>query len=36
MTYPPVSEVDDVARHFSRAVRQSRCDDQPYRDTDDV
>jgi hypothetical protein len=31
MTYPPLPHVDDVARHFSRAVRQSHCDDQPYR-----
>jgi hypothetical protein len=31
ITYPPVPEVDDVARHFSRAVRQSQRSDQPFR-----
>lgn len=30
-TYPPVPDVDSVARHFGRALRQSRRDDQPYR-----
>ena len=30
-TYPPVPSVDEVARHFSRAVQQSLRADQPYR-----
>ncbi len=30
-TYPPVPEVDDVARHFIRAVKQSQRSDEPYR-----
>jgi len=30
-TYPPVPTVDEMARHFSRAVREARRDDQPYR-----
>ena len=31
MSYPPVPQVTEIARHFSRAVRQSRRDDSPYR-----
>ena len=31
MTYPPVPEVAEVARHFSRAVLQARRDEWPYR-----
>jgi len=30
-TYPPVPTVDEMARHFSRSVRESRRDDHPYR-----
>ena len=30
-TYPPVPTVDEMARHFSRAVREARRDDNPYR-----
>lgn len=30
-TYPPVPTVEEMARHFSRSVRESRRDDQPYR-----
>lgn len=30
MSYPSVPEVTEVARHFSRAVRQSRRDEWPY------
>ena len=29
--YPPVPSVDEVERHFSRAVRDSRREEQPYR-----
>ena len=29
--YPPVPSVDEVERHFSRAVRESRREEQPYR-----
>jgi hypothetical protein len=31
MTYPPVPEATEVARHFSQAVRQSQRSDTPYR-----
>ena len=30
-SYPPVPTVDEVARHFSNAVRNSRRNEQPYR-----
>lgn len=31
MQYPPVPAVDDIARHFMRAVQQSQRGDSPYR-----
>lgn len=31
MTYPPVPDAAEIARHFSRAVLQARRDDRPYR-----
>ena len=31
MIYPPVPDVEGVAAHFIRAVRQAHRDDQPYR-----
>ena len=31
MAYPPVPSVEEVAQHFSRAVRESQRNDEPYR-----
>jgi len=31
MTYPPIPDAVEVARHFCQSVRRARCDDRPYR-----
>lgn len=31
MTYPPIPDAAEIARHFSQAIRRARRDDQPYR-----